>query len=137
MSEKQRGAPSDKVVAGLFGIAGTLLGSALTLLTVGWVESQKALEQRRAEAAGKYVEAAWGPDDEAARLAHIRALSLLSVYGSPEVLAVVRDYGVSGCAPKTDEACKRKWATVVQALRQMVGETPVPDEVITQTVWGE
>lgn len=129
--------PSEKVVSGLLGIAGTILGAMLTLLTIGYVEGQKNFEQRRAETVRAYMEAAWGGNSRKHRLAHTRALSLVSVYATEEVLRAIRDYNVSGCASRSDEPCRQQWAAVVNAFRDMLGEPAVADITVTEALWGK
>ena len=130
-------------------VAGSMAGVLATIYATGFVEAEKATAQRRSEALAAYLEAAWGgaPSEcdgaadceraaEAAALDFTRKLSLLSVYGSEELLRAVVTYHSSGCIEHTDAVCRAEWAKVVNAARFWVGEREAPAVLIGDLLWG-
>ena len=115
-------------------LLGGLLGTVLTLATVGWSEGEKLAQLHRAKALAEFAEAAWGPDP----VLYDRKVSSLTVYASPEVIRAHATWVQMHCndtdmskAPK----CQNAWAEVISAMRNEIGMPPVNNQDIIDAIW--
>ncbi len=130
----------EKVFPAILGIVGTLLGSAITLVSTGYVESHKVVEQQRSQAIAQYIEAAWGEPSKAEdQWNYTRKLSVLSAYAPRRVLEAIRKYHSTDCARTGDKTqdCRQLWAKVVKELRPMTNADDASEDVLVEVIWGK
>jgi len=129
----------DKMFPVIAAIVGTLLGSGVTLVGTGYVESQKLVEQRKARAVAEFLEASWGGSSEAEHFNYTRKVTLLSAYAPSAVLEAIRSYHSTDCVKLGDDSarCRRLWAKVVKELRKMANADDVSEELVVEMIYGE
>ena len=126
----------DKIMPALSALIGGLLGTGLTLGTVGWAEAEKLAETNRSRAYAEFAEAAWGTD----LLLYEKKVSSLTVYGSSEVVHAHAAWVQMHCndteRSKTPD-CKTAWAEVIAAMRKDSGMSPADTQDIVDAIWEE
>jgi hypothetical protein len=124
----------DKINPAVSALIGGLLGSALTVATVGWAEAEKLAQTDRARALAEFAEAAWGPN----RLEYDRKVSALTVYASPDVIRTHAAWVQRHCnETQRSKApdCQDAWADVIVAMRRDSGVQPVEKRYIIDAIW--
>ena len=126
----------DKLMPAVSALIGGLLGTGLTLVTVGWAEAEKLAEINRSRAYVEFAEASWGDD----LLLYEKKVSSLTVYGSPEVIHSHAIWVQKHCneteRSKTPD-CKTAWAELIAAMRKDSGMLPADAQDIIDAIWEE
>ena len=123
----------DKIIPALIGATAGLL----SFLFIGWTEGQKQFEIQKANAYVSFIRDSWVDNADKAGTAYLKAVSALTIYSSREVLAAHALYVAENCAGRADPPpCRLRWAELVNAMRESLGERHASEQSIIAALWG-